>query len=86
MGKMGEGIKEAFGPLKEMGGGDLLKLVDSGQIDIVDIMGGGEAPGGFFEKLMKGLSQDPSTLLKGEGLGGNMLKNLLLMLQQMGGR
>ena len=86
MGKMGEGIKEAFGPLKEMGGGDLLKLVDSGQIDIIDIMGGGKAPGGFFEKLMKGLSQDPSTLLKGEGLGGNMLKNLLLMLQQMGGR
>ena len=41
---------------------------------------------GFFEKLMGGLSQDPTTLLK-EGGKGDAFKSLMMMLTQMqGGR
>ena len=84
MGKIGEGVKEAFGPLKEMGGGDLLDLAGSGQIDITDIVGGGKAPGGFIEKLMEGLGgTDLSTMIGEDKMP--QFQNLLMILKQMQG-
>ena len=83
MGKMGEGVGEAFGGNLDAAAEQQGYSIDPtyGALNLADL------DKGFFEKLMKGLgSTDSSKLLEEGGEGSNILKNLLMMLAQQGGR
>ena len=83
-GKVGQNVKDAFS-LKGLEGEKLIGLAESGDIDITDVVKGKIAPDwneGFFKKLKKGLSVDPSTLFSGKGGDKDLLQNLLMLLQK----